>query len=158
MVIVRKPACFARSCRRPAHARRGSRIGIALADSIDELLREEAITPQLAQTIMVQVCRLGGGGPGTALARLEADLVLQFDHAIINALKNKVKAKAKFTVRCSFPLSPSIAPGLGRFADRALSAAAHDTNARYPIPPDVSPPNRPRARPSTTSTRCTSST
>jgi hypothetical protein len=33
-----------------------NRIGIALADSIDELLREEAITPQLAQTIMVQVC------------------------------------------------------------------------------------------------------
>lgn len=34
-----------------------NRIGIALADSIDELLREEAITPQLAQTIMVQVWR-----------------------------------------------------------------------------------------------------
>lgn len=37
---------------RPLHL---NRIGIALADSIDELLREEAITPQLAQTIMVQV-------------------------------------------------------------------------------------------------------
>lgn len=36
--------------------RGATRIGIALADSIDELLREEAITPQLAQTIMVQVC------------------------------------------------------------------------------------------------------
>ena len=52
--------CFPVVAPRSARLTRGAtapfnRIGIALADSIDELLREEAITPQLAQTIMVQV-------------------------------------------------------------------------------------------------------
>jgi len=80
MVIVRiVPPVL--SCRRPRGSHRCGgvfkyRIGIALADSIDELLREEAITPQLAQTIMTQ-----------------------FDHAIINSLK-KMKSKAKFTAAC----------------------------------------------------------
>jgi len=64
VVLVRIPPVPFLSSRpqRPTHdgvrLRYLNRIGIALADSIDELLREEAITPQLAQTIMVQACRM----------------------------------------------------------------------------------------------------
>ncbi len=73
---------------------RRSSIGLALTDSLDELIQTGMIDPQLAMRILTQVVlynRLYN-------ENMKTHIGLQFDSSVANALHSKVKSKATIKV------------------------------------------------------------
>ncbi|TPX68852.1 hypothetical protein SpCBS45565_g02864 [Spizellomyces sp. 'palustris'] len=68
---------------------RRSSLGMALTDTLDELITESHIDPQIAMKVLAQVRKRVGATPNPS-----PTLFPQFDLTIAEALHNRVKAKA----------------------------------------------------------------
>jgi len=80
------------------------RIGMALTDSLDELITSGAITPQLAMKVLQQVRKDGGFANmlRDSWCQCLTNFTFQFDKSLADTMVKQVKTKTTLKVRSLF--------------------------------------------------------